>query len=337
MGRVQALALSNGIYNFEKGIKPAAKSQSNSRPAKQERRTMSEIRSATLKEGGQLLTDALLTYEKAINEGYLKCEKDFTIALSLKIKPAAAEGDFDLEAGISFTKDKVKDTFSRKVRSTPLFDQDLIPCPIRVIQRSLMAGQPAKLELVEEKDCEKCELRCEVVVSEPNAKGEVLEQGRSCPAWADQDCQGWLEAFVQDSEMLHEDKFPYILDDDMPWVTEYSMDPKMFLPRSCRVCGCTDEYGCDGGCGWVDGMQDLCTTCAGEMDTYRVRNKQTGAWWEGPAESPEKAAELAGGGVTQYEDYEVRVRTAKGGWGKPKPSKNACGSDSPLIPYQGRP
>lgn len=29
--------------------------------------------------------------------------------------------------------------------------------------------------------------------------------------------------------------------------------------RSCRVCGCTDEYGCDGGCSWAG--PDLCSAC----------------------------------------------------------------------------
>lgn len=30
--------------------------------------------------------------------------------------------------------------------------------------------------------------------------------------------------------------------------------------RFCRTCGCTDVYGCDGGCSWVD--EDLCSLCA---------------------------------------------------------------------------
>ncbi len=29
--------------------------------------------------------------------------------------------------------------------------------------------------------------------------------------------------------------------------------------RRCRVCGCTDAWGCDGGCSWVDA--DLCSAC----------------------------------------------------------------------------
>ena len=29
----------------------------------------------------------------------------------------------------------------------------------------------------------------------------------------------------------------------------------------CRVCGCTEDEACDGGCSWVDGDASLCTTC----------------------------------------------------------------------------
>lgn len=31
-------------------------------------------------------------------------------------------------------------------------------------------------------------------------------------------------------------------------------------PASCRVCGCTDERACAGGCSWVEA--DLCSACA---------------------------------------------------------------------------
>jgi len=31
----------------------------------------------------------------------------------------------------------------------------------------------------------------------------------------------------------------------------------------CRVCGCTDRYGCPQGCAWLDlAKRDLCTRCA---------------------------------------------------------------------------
>jgi hypothetical protein len=31
--------------------------------------------------------------------------------------------------------------------------------------------------------------------------------------------------------------------------------------RSCRVCGCTNDFACDDGCYWVEA--DLCSTCVG--------------------------------------------------------------------------
>ena len=32
---------------------------------------------------------------------------------------------------------------------------------------------------------------------------------------------------------------------------------------TCRVCGCTDERACEGGCYWIDAEQTLCSSCAG--------------------------------------------------------------------------
>jgi hypothetical protein len=29
--------------------------------------------------------------------------------------------------------------------------------------------------------------------------------------------------------------------------------------RSCRICGCTDDHACQGGCHWVE--KDLCSAC----------------------------------------------------------------------------
>jgi hypothetical protein len=36
-------------------------------------------------------------------------------------------------------------------------------------------------------------------------------------------------------------------------------DLSVFGVRACRECGCTDEFGCDGGCWWVG--PDLCSSC----------------------------------------------------------------------------
>jgi hypothetical protein len=52
--------------------------------------------------------------------------------------------------------------------------------------------------------------------------------------------------------------------------TEYCLSPKAGIraqrvgpafARTCRVCGCTDEAACPGGCAWVPGEPDLCTAC----------------------------------------------------------------------------
>lgn len=32
--------------------------------------------------------------------------------------------------------------------------------------------------------------------------------------------------------------------------------------RTCRVCGCTDDHACPGGCWWID--EDLCSECVGK-------------------------------------------------------------------------
>lgn len=37
-------------------------------------------------------------------------------------------------------------------------------------------------------------------------------------------------------------------------------------PRRCRICGCTDDEACEGGCSWVE--EDLCSTCADALDPF---------------------------------------------------------------------
>ncbi len=40
--------------------------------------------------------------------------------------------------------------------------------------------------------------------------------------------------------------------------------------RTCRICGCTDERGCPGGCFWVD--EDLCSECSDITDVIDDAN-----------------------------------------------------------------
>lgn len=39
----------------------------------------------------------------------------------------------------------------------------------------------------------------------------------------------------------------------------------------CRVCGCTEEYGCPGGCEWADLWRTLCSRCARNMSILILR------------------------------------------------------------------
>ena len=39
-------------------------------------------------------------------------------------------------------------------------------------------------------------------------------------------------------------------------------EAEVYLVRTCRICGCTDEEGCFGGCWWTSESDDLCSRCA---------------------------------------------------------------------------
>lgn len=36
----------------------------------------------------------------------------------------------------------------------------------------------------------------------------------------------------------------------------------LITPGVCAVCGCSEPFACDGGCGWADATRTLCTRCA---------------------------------------------------------------------------
>lgn len=44
------------------------------------------------------------------------------------------------------------------------------------------------------------------------------------------------------------------------WVKDEEAGYWRHAAPTCRVCGCTDEYGCDVGCYWIE--PDLCSSCA---------------------------------------------------------------------------
>ncbi len=39
--------------------------------------------------------------------------------------------------------------------------------------------------------------------------------------------------------------------------------------RTCRICGCTWEHGCPGGCWWVE--PDLCSACASKVHSEETK------------------------------------------------------------------
>lgn len=46
-------------------------------------------------------------------------------------------------------------------------------------------------------------------------------------------------------------------------------------PKSCRVCGCTDDHACPGGCAWVRRAKPpLCTACAGTAEDLAYAMKR---------------------------------------------------------------
>ncbi|MGH1574509.1 hypothetical protein ACRAWG_32530 [Methylobacterium sp. P31] len=49
-----------------------------------------------------------------------------------------------------------------------------------------------------------------------------------------------------------------LLRDEHGWKIPASIGPV------CRRCGCSENDACEGGCGWVDNDQTLCTACAGD-------------------------------------------------------------------------
>jgi DNA-binding transcriptional ArsR family regulator len=68
-----------------------------------------------------------------------------------------------------------------------------------------------------------------------------------------------LDAF-KDAGLIHSDDLRYYpsLNDDTDATArrEYA---RLSGARTCRTCGCTNQWACEGGCDWVD--EDLCSTC----------------------------------------------------------------------------
>lgn len=68
-----------------------------------------------------------------------------------------------------------------------------------------------------------------------------------------------LDAFTDASLILLDEHWYYpSLNDDTDDAArrEYA---RLSGARTCRTCGCTDQWACEGGCEWIDA--DLCSTC----------------------------------------------------------------------------
>jgi hypothetical protein len=58
---------------------------------------------------------------------------------------------------------------------------------------------------------------------------------------------------------------------DLPWVKAWAALPDWgeciadcYPDRACRVCGCTQDNGCEGGCSWIE--WDICDMCQGKEE-----------------------------------------------------------------------
>lgn len=69
--------------------------------------------------------------------------------------------------------------------------------------------------------------------------------GIQIPSTAPQDLIDRVAAFMNDLR-------------DVAGIDDVTLD----VIRTCRVCGCTDDRACFGGCAWVGLADDLCTACA---------------------------------------------------------------------------
>lgn len=63
---------------------------------------------------GEMLTDLLKRYHEKIDKAYLKSDGALTVDLKAKFKPGENDS-IEVEVGINFVTDRIKNTFSRLV------------------------------------------------------------------------------------------------------------------------------------------------------------------------------------------------------------------------------
>ena len=164
-----------------------------------------KIGEKTLRKGGELLTNSLLTYEGAINDAYRNAgEKEMNITLGLKIFPGPGNGNFKLTSKIKFMLDQIEDTFSDSVdemqTKLPL-DEPTKACPL------MPEGDEVFVSV-----CKKCKDRESTIlvdgismpvwlsINDPLPDDEEcyqMIQYMPCRAWADEDYKAWCDEMIQ--------------------------------------------------------------------------------------------------------------------------------------------
>lgn len=169
-----------------------------------------KIGEKTLKKGGELLTNSLLTYQESINKAYLKAGgEELKITLGLAIKAGNGDGNFKLQSKIKFVTDQIEDTFSESVdeRQTNLFEDVNQPtrlCPERKDGAEIF-----------ESVCAKCKDRMLYINTNadgikhynwledlPFMKQDDLRTAMSCSAWADDDYKEWCDEMVRRAKIM---------------------------------------------------------------------------------------------------------------------------------------
>jgi len=69
----------------------------------------------TIAEIGSQITGLLEDYQGKVNEAFLKSDAGLTISFSVSIAPA--QNGFEVETGMSFTAEKIKDKTEKKIVS----------------------------------------------------------------------------------------------------------------------------------------------------------------------------------------------------------------------------
>jgi hypothetical protein len=86
-----------------------------------------KIGEKTLRKGGEMLTNALITHQKKINEAFANGEDtEVKIGMSLSIKPSnKGDAAFNLKADVKFVTEQINDSFSASIDElqTDMFDK----------------------------------------------------------------------------------------------------------------------------------------------------------------------------------------------------------------------